>query len=150
MGYVEPCTQVWISNCIPQNTVGCNYLSLPEIPASGTKVLIYTHPTPWKLCMWNVNLGIGIMAQVILFSMYIICKSSIVFLFSKYLPYFTDVWSAISCVVQGRARWHTLAPAVKTKYDIPGIPVDYIIFSMESIEICCQEIKGQENIWLQL
>ena len=30
-----------ISNCIPQYSVGCNYLSLPEIPASGIKVLIY-------------------------------------------------------------------------------------------------------------
>ena len=27
-----------ISNYIPQFTVGCNYLSLPEIPASGNKV----------------------------------------------------------------------------------------------------------------
>ena len=27
-------SQAGISNCIPQNTVGCNYLSLPEIPAS--------------------------------------------------------------------------------------------------------------------
>ena len=34
-------SQAWISNCIPQYTVGCNYLSLPEIPASGTKVLIW-------------------------------------------------------------------------------------------------------------
>ena len=33
-------SQAGISNCIPQSTVGCNYLSLPEIPASGTKVLI--------------------------------------------------------------------------------------------------------------
>ena len=32
--------QAGISNCIPQYHVGCNYLSLPEIPASGTKVLI--------------------------------------------------------------------------------------------------------------
>ena len=32
-------SQAWISNCIPQNTVGCNYLSLPVIPASGTIVL---------------------------------------------------------------------------------------------------------------
>ena len=30
-------SQAGISNCIPQYTVGCNYLSLPEIPASGTK-----------------------------------------------------------------------------------------------------------------
>ena len=30
----------WISNCVPQNTVGCNYLALPEIPASGAKVFI--------------------------------------------------------------------------------------------------------------
>ena len=34
-------SQTGISNCIPQYSVGCNYLSLPEIPASGTKVLIY-------------------------------------------------------------------------------------------------------------
>ena len=32
-------SQAGISNCIPQNTVGCNYLSLPEIPASGPKVI---------------------------------------------------------------------------------------------------------------
>ena len=32
-------SQSGISNCIPQNTVGCNYLSQPEIPVSGTKGL---------------------------------------------------------------------------------------------------------------
>ena len=32
-------SQVGISNYIPQFTVGCNYLSLPEIPASGDQVL---------------------------------------------------------------------------------------------------------------
>ena len=37
-------SQAGISNYIPQFTVGCNYLSLPEIPASGNKVHIY---------MWN-------------------------------------------------------------------------------------------------
>ena len=35
-------SQAGISNYIPQCTVGCNYLSLSEIPASGAKVLIYT------------------------------------------------------------------------------------------------------------
>ena len=35
--------QTGMSNCIPQNTVGCNYLSWSEIPASGAKVLIYIH-----------------------------------------------------------------------------------------------------------
>ena len=30
-----------ITNKIPQYSVGCNYLSLPEIPAAGTKVPIY-------------------------------------------------------------------------------------------------------------
>ena len=34
-------SQAGISNCIPQNTVGYNYISLPEIPASGIKGLIY-------------------------------------------------------------------------------------------------------------
>ena len=33
-------SQAGISNYIPQFTVGCNYLSLPEIPASGNKVHI--------------------------------------------------------------------------------------------------------------
>ena len=30
-------SHAWISNCIQQNTVGSNYLSMHEIPASGTK-----------------------------------------------------------------------------------------------------------------
>ena len=34
-------SQAGISNYIPQFTVGCNYLSLPEIPASGTKIILY-------------------------------------------------------------------------------------------------------------
>ena len=33
-------SQAGISNYIPQFTVGCNYLSLPEIPAPGNKVFI--------------------------------------------------------------------------------------------------------------
>ena len=33
-------SQAGKSNYIPQSTAGCNYLSLPEIPASGNKVLI--------------------------------------------------------------------------------------------------------------
>ena len=35
-------SQAGINNCIPQYSVGCSYLSLPETLASGTKVLIYT------------------------------------------------------------------------------------------------------------
>ena len=42
-------SQARISNCIPQNTVGCNYLSMPEIPGSGSKVLI--HPIKYALCL---------------------------------------------------------------------------------------------------
>ena len=33
-------SQAGISNCIPQYSVGCNYLFLPEIPTPGTKVII--------------------------------------------------------------------------------------------------------------
>ena len=36
-------SQAGISNYIPQFTVGCNYLSLPEITVSGNKVLIYSN-----------------------------------------------------------------------------------------------------------
>ena len=32
-------SEAGLSNCIPQSTLGYNYLSLPEIPASGAKVL---------------------------------------------------------------------------------------------------------------
>ena len=34
-------SQAWINNCIAQYYVGCNYLSRPEIPASGAKVRIF-------------------------------------------------------------------------------------------------------------
>ena len=33
-------SQTWMNNCTPQNTVGCSYLSMPETPVSGTKVLV--------------------------------------------------------------------------------------------------------------
>ena len=36
-------SQAGISNYIPQFTVGCNYVSLPEIPVSGNKVHICYH-----------------------------------------------------------------------------------------------------------
>ena len=43
-------SQAEISNCIPQYSVECNYLSMPEITASGAKVLICRHciPIKWK------------------------------------------------------------------------------------------------------
>ena len=40
-GLMRQVSQAGISNYIPQFTVGCSYLSLPEIPASGTNVLIW-------------------------------------------------------------------------------------------------------------
>ena len=41
-------SQTEISNYIPQFTVGCNYLSLPELPASGNKVHKWSATTPCK------------------------------------------------------------------------------------------------------
>ena len=51
-------SQAGISNCIPQYSVGCNYLSLPEIPLFGTKVhnsslrpiICANEKLPVKLC----------------------------------------------------------------------------------------------------
>ena len=40
-GLMRQVSQVDINNYIPQFIVGCNYLSLPEMPASGTNVLIW-------------------------------------------------------------------------------------------------------------
>ena len=34
-------SEAWISNYIPQGTVGCNYLSMSQIPASSRQVLKY-------------------------------------------------------------------------------------------------------------
>ena len=41
--YQKQVSQAGKSNCIPQKTEGCNYLFLPEMPASGTLVLICGH-----------------------------------------------------------------------------------------------------------
>ena len=38
--YIKQVSQTWISNCIQQHSVRLNYLSLSEIHASGTKVLM--------------------------------------------------------------------------------------------------------------
>ena len=38
---------------MPQNNVGCNYISLPEIPASGDKVLVCARYTQHHLSMLN-------------------------------------------------------------------------------------------------
>ena len=51
-----------ISNCIPQNTVECKYLSLPEITASEAKVLILTPvlctcPTHNQTKVWIILLN---------------------------------------------------------------------------------------------
>ena len=50
-GCQKQVSQAWISKCIPQYSVGYNYLSMPEIPASGTKILIQEYasgiPSRW-------------------------------------------------------------------------------------------------------
>ena len=43
-------SQAGISNYIPQQTVGCKYLSLPEMPDSGNKVLIWLCSLKWTFC----------------------------------------------------------------------------------------------------
>ena len=41
----EQVYRTWISNYNPQDTVGCNYLSMAYIPASGTHVLMVLDPS---------------------------------------------------------------------------------------------------------
>ena len=48
-------SQARISHCIPQHTVGCNYLFLPNIPASDTKVLISALCMPWFSILYNLS-----------------------------------------------------------------------------------------------
>ena len=47
-------SQAVISNYILQFTVGCNYLSLPEIPASGNKVFIWHLCNEWCVSSWYI------------------------------------------------------------------------------------------------
>ena len=44
-----------ISNYIPQNTAGYQYLSMPEIPASGTKVLICRDHSVYAPSQWEMR-----------------------------------------------------------------------------------------------
>ena len=65
---------IWtrINNCILQNTAGCNYLSLSEIPASGTRVLISSD----CLVYWCIFPSPGIDESSVLIGMkykYILC-----------------------------------------------------------------------------
>ena len=54
-------SQTWISNCISQNTVECNYLSPPEISASCSKVL------KWWSCDEVVVITIATQRNIVLY-----------------------------------------------------------------------------------
>ena len=49
-------SQAGISNCIPQYSVGCNYLSLPEITASGAKVFMQSARVSQDLSLASLNM----------------------------------------------------------------------------------------------
>ena len=48
--YRKQVSRACINNCIPQNTVGCNYLCMAEIPAPGAKLLICS-VVDWAPCI---------------------------------------------------------------------------------------------------
>ena len=48
LSWQKQVSQAGISNCIPQHSVRCNYLSIPEIPASGGRALIYEYQIGMK------------------------------------------------------------------------------------------------------
>ena len=50
-------SQAGISNDIPQFIVGCNYLSLREIPASGAKVLVYSCKVHYLLISHEISIA---------------------------------------------------------------------------------------------
>ena len=50
-------SQAWLNNCIPQNTVVCNYLSMAELPVSGAKILLCVRPLCW--CSINGSLNVN-------------------------------------------------------------------------------------------
>ena len=47
-------SRIWLSDYIPQHAVGCNYLAMSKIPASGTKVLN---------CEWKVSSKMGLLSS---------------------------------------------------------------------------------------
>ena len=62
----KPVSQAWINDCIPRNTVGCNYLSLQKIPASwktsavhyGSKIEMLVQ-VPLQHCWGMSNIPLG-------------------------------------------------------------------------------------------
>ena len=76
-------SQAGISNCIPQHTVGCNYLSLPEIPASGDKVFIS-------------YLQISILIEILLHAMS----------YSEIWPIFAKLSGSTECIFLGPESIH--------------------------------------------
>ena len=44
-------SRAWISNYIPQYPVGCNYSSMPQIPASGAKFLNCGQTLPYHVLL---------------------------------------------------------------------------------------------------
>ena len=45
-------SRAWISNYMTQNSMGCNYLSMPQTPVFGSKVIIYW-PMTWYTLAWS-------------------------------------------------------------------------------------------------
>ena len=57
--------QAGISKCNPQYHVGCNYVSLPEIPASGTNVIICLSSSTSQFVKWKLYVYCHVMFLIL-------------------------------------------------------------------------------------
>ena len=104
-----PCIpRVGISNYIPQYSVECNYLSLPDIPASGSKVLIW-----W----YNVSFSVSDLLDI---------RLPVLIMYSKYvsdiqLEHLPKKNVIISTLCRNRADWQ---PFVRLRPSLACIDVE--------------------------
>ena len=102
--YQKPVFQTGVNNCIPHYSVGCNYLSLPEIPASGTigtqyiqKIIPSLHSMLWFVKAWHRLLYVylsGFLAPAVKLSWYL-----------QHCPFQTTMF--IWRYGEGRSHWST-------------------------------------------
>ena len=100
-------SQAGISNCFPWYHLGCNYLSLPEIPASGTKVCIclycclhaskfttrYESPSPVMIRSCVIMI-LGVNMIVLLWNWQCDCSAPHKFKGDRFIQYLAD-WRSV-------------------------------------------------------
>ena len=115
-------SQAEISNYIPQFTVGCNYLSLHEIPASGNKVDKWSSTTPcghWYIESDHSHSDVNVrywrcrQATMMCTKSYIVCCNYDMWVLAIFPRYLICIWSSFkraSCNGTNICQWKVISP----------------------------------------